>query len=95
MGNGSGNGDPWPAIARAEGRCNGNGALFSHATAMAQGNGNGAIAANVSPEGKYYGESNDGGKEFEVMIEHLRRSFPVIMSKSGRKHNGVKKCLFN
>ena len=70
---------------------------------MAQGNGNGAIAANVSPECKSKRiwlcleqtsaasvgpESKDHGKSFEIMIEDLRRSFPVVMSKSRRKHNG-------
>ena len=52
MGNGGGNGDPWPALVGAKGKCNVNGARFSDATAIAQGNGNGAIAAIVGTEGK-------------------------------------------
>ena len=71
---------------------------------MAHSNGDGAIAANVRPEGKSKRsllcfeqtsaasvgpEGKDHGKSLEVMIEHLRREFPAVMSKSRRKHNGV------
>ena len=39
VGNGGGNGDPWPALVRAEGKLNVRGARFLDATAIAQGDG--------------------------------------------------------
>ena len=70
---GNGDGDDWPALVRAKGKCNINDARFSDATVIAQGNRNGAMAAIVGTEGKYHGKSIDDRKEFETMIEHLRR----------------------
>ena len=34
-------------------------------------------------------ESNHHGKELEFMVEHLRRSFPLVMSKSRGRQNIV------
>ena len=34
-------------------------------------------------------EGDDHGKEFEFRIEHVRREFPLVMSKSRRRQNGV------
>ena len=57
VGNGGSNGDPLPALVRAEGKCNVRGGRFSDATATSQGDGNGAVAAIVGTEDKYHGKN--------------------------------------
>ena len=74
---------------------------FSEASATAQSNCNGA-ATRVGPEGKskrrvlrveqasvarVRTEGNDHGKELEIMVEHLRREFPLVISKSRRRQH--------